>query len=371
MKVNILSPGRFHVCDLARELDAQGFDVRFYSYVLPTRAARFGLPKRCSSNWAWALLPFIFMERKAPWCHLWWVDLRRFVQDGLTSLVQRDADVTIAMSGEFNRSVAKAKRRGSVIICERGSKHILDQKRILDENPGQQKSPISASNVERELLSYELADYISVGAEHVERSFLQRGFSKQKLFVNPYGVELGSFHPILNEVKPYDFLMVGTWSYQKGCDLITEAIRKTNYRFLHVGSLGDTPFPQNDSQFVHIDPVDQLELIKYYAQSKVFVLPSRQDGLAMVLVQAIACGLPIVASQDGGACDLKKLVDAPDYISIVDGLDADSLTKAMVTALELQQHNPSPNYAGSALNQLTWQAYGSRYAQFLRLIIPC
>lgn len=38
MKINILSPGRFHVLDLARELDKNGFDVKFYSFV-PTKRA--------------------------------------------------------------------------------------------------------------------------------------------------------------------------------------------------------------------------------------------------------------------------------------------------------------------------------------------
>lgn len=44
-KINILSPGRFHVCDLARELDKQGFDVKFYSFVPSKRTEKFGLPK--------------------------------------------------------------------------------------------------------------------------------------------------------------------------------------------------------------------------------------------------------------------------------------------------------------------------------------
>jgi hypothetical protein len=34
MKINILSPGRFHVCDLARELARNGYDVKFYSFKL-------------------------------------------------------------------------------------------------------------------------------------------------------------------------------------------------------------------------------------------------------------------------------------------------------------------------------------------------
>ena len=31
--------------------------------------------------------------------------------------------------------------------------------------------------------------------------------------------------------------MVGGWGYEKGCDLIVEAIHKTNYSFIHVGSI--------------------------------------------------------------------------------------------------------------------------------------
>ena len=32
-KINILSPGRFHVLDLARELAKNGYDVKFYSFL--------------------------------------------------------------------------------------------------------------------------------------------------------------------------------------------------------------------------------------------------------------------------------------------------------------------------------------------------
>ena len=35
MRINILSPGRFHVCDLARELARNGHDVKFYSSLIP------------------------------------------------------------------------------------------------------------------------------------------------------------------------------------------------------------------------------------------------------------------------------------------------------------------------------------------------
>src|SRR5215468_719158 len=48
MRVAIITAGRFHICDLARELDACGHDVALYSLVPPWRTRGFGLPERCN-----------------------------------------------------------------------------------------------------------------------------------------------------------------------------------------------------------------------------------------------------------------------------------------------------------------------------------
>jgi hypothetical protein len=45
MRIAIVSTGRFHVLDLARELAALGHDVRYYSFVPHQRAEQFGLPR--------------------------------------------------------------------------------------------------------------------------------------------------------------------------------------------------------------------------------------------------------------------------------------------------------------------------------------
>ena len=56
LRIGVASSGRFHLLDLARELDVLGSDVCFYSYVPRKRAKTFGLPGRCHV----ALLPFLF-----------------------------------------------------------------------------------------------------------------------------------------------------------------------------------------------------------------------------------------------------------------------------------------------------------------------
>jgi hypothetical protein len=46
MRIAVLTTGRFHVCDLARELAARGHEVVFYSVVLPRRTWHVGLPSQ-------------------------------------------------------------------------------------------------------------------------------------------------------------------------------------------------------------------------------------------------------------------------------------------------------------------------------------
>lgn len=363
MKINILSPGRFHVLDLARELDKNGFDVKFYSFVPTKRAMKFGLPKHCSASLFYVLAPFLVL------CKLfrgaqWTTQLRIWVQDRLTALVMRKCDVLIAMSGDFIYAPLKAKRQGSIIIIERGSKHILEQKRILESIPSLKGTkPVPDANVKRELKCYEIADYISVASLHVKRSFLQHNYPEEKIFVNPYGVDLSMFHPRINE-KKYDVIMVGAWSYQKGADLVLDAIRQLKLQFLHVGTLVDVPFNE-DEYCHHHDAVNQQELIDYYNQAKIFILPSRQEGLAMVQAQAIACNLPLIGSPDSGAEDLKKMVAHPEYITIIESYDVDSVIRAIGSALKMYNQLGETKYAGAAISNLTWAAYGKRYSSFI------
>ena len=367
LKINIISPGRFHVCDLARELDKNGWDVRFYSFVPDKRAMTFGLPSRCNKSVLVFIAPFLLLQKLIN--KQWTKQLRIYMQDIITGFYMRKCDVLIAMSGDFVHTVNKAKGKGTTIILERGSKHILEQKKVLESIPSLKGTqPVPNSNVKRELNDYQNADYIAIATQHVYNSFIIQGFDPSKLFINPYGVDLSMFSFIPNIPKDYDVIMVGGWSWRKGCDLIVEAIRKTNYSFLHVGGLVDLPFP-SDKQFTHIPAVDQKQLVKYYNRAKIFILPSREEGLAMVQAQAIACNLPLVGSKDSGAEDLKMLVDKPEFITIIKEYTPTALIEAMHIAMDKSKELKGESYAGNAIVNLTWKAYGKRYSDFLQKIL--
>ena len=161
--------------------------------------------------------------------------------------------------------------------------------------------------------------------------------------------------------------MVGGWSYRKGCDLIVEAIQKTNYKFLHVGSIVDLPFPDS-SQFVHFDSVDQDLLIYFYNMAKVFILPSREEGLAMVQAQALACGLPLIGSKDSGAEDILNLLGAKCYVGILSEYTASCLIDEINKCMAYVNSNDDVKTEVNGLSNFSWSAYARRYNDFITKI---
>lgn len=368
IKINIFSPGRFHVCDLARELDKNGFDVKFYSFVPTKRTEKFGLPRHCSCSLLIPMAPFLILERVLFKRSGWAKRLCIRVQDFISSIVMRKCDICIAMSGNYILTLEKAKEQGAIIIIERGSKHIIEQKAILDTILKHPNSSVPMFNYNRELESYEIADYISIASQHVARSFYKHNYPKNKLFINPYGVNLTMFKSMNYTKKKYDVIMVGGWGYRKGCDLIVEALKDTDLRFLHVGGLLDLEFPSLPN-FTHINPVNESKLIDFYNESKIFILPSREDGFGMVLSQALACNIPIIGSIDSGAPDLKEMVEYGEYITIIKQYTSQCVLEAIRKSLILYEKLGDKNYAGNAIENLTWEAYGKRYTKFIHEII--
>jgi glycosyltransferase involved in cell wall biosynthesis len=165
-------------------------------------------------------------------------------------------------------------------------------------------------------------------------------------------------------------LFVGTWSLQKGCDLLVSVMARTpGVRLVHVGSIGrDLAFPTDDPRFVHIDPVPQTELGRFYAKAGAFVLASRQDGLAVVLAQALASGLPIICTDRTGGADLAHTTTLADRIIVVPHDDAHALGTAISTVgAQWRAGLRLAPLSENDRNTLSWAAYGQRYnAELLR-----
>ena len=358
--------------DLARELAALGNDVRFYSYVPRKRALHFGLPAACHRALLPAVFPFVALVQRGP--ARWRRRADRLMRTAIDCVVAQrlePCDVVIGMSGLIRATASKARRKfGARIFLERGSRHILSQKQILEGISGTELPAIDAADVQRELQGYETSDVIVVPSYHAEASFLERGMPRERLFRNPYGVDLRMFPPTPKPANSTPVVMMaGTWSLRKGCDVLWQACQTANsWRLLHVGPVGDAPLPRSPL-FTHVAPVPQWKLAEQLSAADVFVLASREEGLSLVQAQALACGLPLVCTDRTGGEDLRDMLADPSWVQVVPNGDAAELQQGIARALgSTCRQRGVRDILGAARQKLAWAVYGRRYHE--RLIAP-
>lgn len=364
LRIAIASAGRFHVLDLARELNALGHEVQFYSFVSRARARSFGLPNTCHTSLLPFVLPLLAWAKLAP--HFQPSTRARMLDSALNralTLRLKPCDVLIAMSGIYIEALRFAKMRyGARIWLERGSRHILSQDEILAAIPGAERP--SAWTIKRELEGYALAERIVVASSHVEESFRRDEDAHRKLFLNPYGVDLAMFPPCAQRSGggALRLLYVGAWSLRKGCDILAAAVRRVPGAMLtHVGSLGDVVFP-DEPQFVHVASVPQHELSRYFCAADAFVLASREDGFGVVVLQALASGLPVICTDRTGGPDLRFTSALAERVSVVPHENVDALVEVISNMRDhLEKDRGYSSLSSGDYEALSWSAYARRY----------
>ena len=223
------------------------------------------------------------------------------------------------------------------------------------------------ATVERELAEYELADRIAVPTRHVARTFLERGVDPHKLIQVPYGVDLTRFQSEDGERGDgFEVVFCGNLSMRKGVPLLLEAFQRLKRPDARLTLVGP-PSPETkellaswpDARVRAVGRVPQEELVRYYQRAHVFCLPSLEEGLAMVLAQAMAMGLPVVATSESGA---EELVERGRQGLLVPARDVGALAEA----LQHLSDDPELRRAqGEAARQRvqsghSWSDYGRR-----------
>jgi len=202
-------------------------------------------------------------------------------------------------------------------VVERGSSHIEWQRNELIEEARLTGLPVDAPQartIAQELAEYQAADYIAVPSAFAARTFIAKGVPRAKLLINPYGVDLTRFSrsgrmrlPADTNANGLQVLHVGQVSARKGVHYLVEAVgRVPRARLTLVGAVQpgmNTRFRGNTAVTM-AGAVDGRELPRWYRQADVFCLLSVEEGLALVLAQAMAMGLPVIATPNTGAEEL-------------------------------------------------------------------
>jgi glycosyltransferase involved in cell wall biosynthesis len=173
---------------------------------------------------------------------------------------------------------------------------------------------------------------IFVPSEYVHRKVMAR-FRRENILTIPSGVNRESFHPgarqSLDDLPARYILFVGSLEPRKNLPGLLAAWSRIKREFPDValviaGATGrvfsrvELPLQQEQIRFLgHVES----ELPGLYANAELFVLPSFDEGFGLPVVEAMACGTPVIVSDRGAlpevVCDAGLMVDLskPDTLS--------------------------------------------------------
>ena len=384
--------GVFHHFELAHQLQQRGHLRRIFSTWPWARLKREGLPRSLVGTFPLLHTADYLLNRTNFYPAALSTRMNRWnaiAFDHYTRRAIPQCDAFIAISGAGLLTGQRVQRRGGKFICDRGSTHQRFQQEVIREEYQRWDLPLPELKphvLEREERIYSVADAITVPSSVARRSFLRMGVPADKVHVIPYGVRLDKF---LRTTPPpsdrFEVLFAGQVGVRKGVPDLLEAfarVRHPRKRLTLVGTVLGHIRPllrRLPLQNVEITgPLPQHELIERMGRSHVLVLPSIEEGLALVQAQAMACQCPVIATAATGAEDLftdgvegfilpERAGDA-DLESTVDGLADRMQQLADYPALQQQ-------FAAAALARVRllggWDAYGGRWDSFLHELTGC
>jgi len=244
------------------------------------------------------------------------------------------------------------------------------------------------------------ADAVVAISDHLAASYEQAGLPSERLFRIPNGVDTDTFGPIdarTREKLRVDLgfspaapvvLFVGAVDWRKGVDLLLQSWPQVREQFPEsalalVGPLNAAsplykgrPYVEyvrdyvdhhGTTQRIHILG-QQTEVQRFYQIADIFVLPSRMEGLPNALLEAMACGLPVVATAVGGSLEVVQ--------NNVNGLlvqpnDVDALTRAILYFLRYrgQAHKNGQAARQMILNCYSLEIVADQYAKLYACLL--
>lgn len=211
-----------------------------------------------------------------------------------------------------------------------------------------------------------LSDYFLVASSFVAGSLEYVGAKKEQIKMVPYGVDISTFSPKETQEtsKPLQLLYVGGVMRRKGLHHLLKIVSQFTSNEIRLYIAGG--FDTNYDLYKKYSRCDNIEFLGFVTRDKLadlfkqahwFVLPSLCEGLALVGLEAMASGLPIICSTNTGVNDL---VENYKNGIVFEAMDDNALEEAIRWAFDnMDKIDEMGKSARECALSYTWENYYS------------
>lgn len=295
-----------HLADVVHALQAEGNEVRCFDTGPSNSASITSFPPRWSA-WLARYTPVRFAT-----CLRFYLANVEFDRRVAARLPK--AHRLVAFQGSALTSFRKARALGyAELHLESAGAHVNDARRRFDE--AYRRHPLERDWLSdrlrrRTLAEYEAADVIWVNSEYARETFLKEGTAPEKLRRRHLTVD-PRYAPIAKQPHVgLHVVSIGSLSVAKGTPVLVEAFAKLadpQARLTLIGGSGSSGMRRFLETAVQADPRIKIapgDPLPHLRSADVCIHASYSDGFGYGPAEALACGVPVVATEDTGMKEL-------------------------------------------------------------------
>lgn len=375
---------RFYIFDQARELNKHGLLRKLITDYPRSYPERFNVPGEKVEPLLFTGIfnhGFTRLRKYFSQTVIFYVD--RFIHNSFSKKLPRyipdDTEFFIGMSSFSLEALEYCKKRGIKCAVDHASIHQSQERIVLREEAELWGLPHPKTTtpdwvIEKEDKEFATADYIFLPSSSAKASLIKQGIPENKIFINPYGVDVSAFKPAPKTDNVFRVVQVGNVTLGKGVLTLIEAFKLANIPNSELVFIGPglesfglkEKIDQMKTDNIKFHPaVPQNELYKHFAQASVSCLASIADGFALVVIQSMACGIPAIVTEHVGS---KDLIQHGENGFVVPIRSPESIAKHLqfLAAHPEKLKDMSAKALKTISESCSWELYGNRLSNFIK-----
>lgn len=288
-----------------------------------------------------------------------------------------DIDILHVRSGSGCSAIGYAKKHGIKVIVDNSCAHpdfyMKQEIEELGKHGLKQRGAYNPILWQTVLNDCKKADVLMVNSLFVKKTFVEHGFDSNRIAVAYLGVRSDFFHlkNDYNQLGAFKVLFTGRFAIMKGAEYMLRAFKKMDemnfkYEFIVVGDYSDAKLlidkmPIKNLNLVGHVPQDELK--QYLSVSDAYLIPSLSEGCASSGMEAMAAGLPVIATEESGL----PIIDNENGLIIPTRNDDAIVEKLLLLSRDKSLRKRIGSSAADLIGrEYTWEKYAEKVTEIYR-----